>query len=274
MKKSIWTILVAIGLFAGCSEEEVRTYSEDVSGIFFQRLTSWTSEKVPVSYADSVKFSFTSSSEKITQTVYKVPVLITGKSVGYDRKIKLLVDEERTTAVLDKHYTINTDTLYVKANSCRCDVPVTLLRHPDLLTQTFRIVLKVEENENFKILVDEYKSSHDWTAKGTNLDATHFKIIFDEKYAEPNNWGTMYTFGDFSAAKYLLVNELMGWTAVDWQYVGVSGHKIGAAKAPYAALQMQKELQRLADAGEPLKDENGKYVQLPEPYDVDYSHYE
>lgn len=273
MKKSIWIIVATMGLFAGCTKEEVMTYSEDSDGIFFQKLVSWTAEKVPVSYADSLKLSFASSSVKVTQTICKVPVLITGKSVAYDRKIKIVVEEKNTTAILGKHYTIDTDTLYIKANTCRCEVPVTLLRHTDLLTQTFRITLKVEENENFKVVVDQYKSLHDWTAKGVYLDATRFKIIFDEKYAKPQYWEKMYTFGEFSATKYLLVNELMGWTSEDWKYVGFTGYKIGPAKAPYAARQMQNELQKRADSGKPLKDENGKYVQLPEPYEVDYSGY-
>lgn len=274
MKKNIWIILAVMGLAAGCSEEEVMTYSAGETGIFFQQLTSWTSENVPVSYSDSLKVSFASAAATVNQIVRKVPVLITGKAVNYDRKIKLTVDESNTTAILNKHYTINTDTLYIKANTCKCEVPVTLLRHHDLLTTTFRITLKVEENENFKILVGEYKNLHSWTAQGTNLDATRFKIIFDEKYAKPDGWEKMYTFGDFSAAKYLLVNRLMGWTDYDWKYVGYSGYKIGSGKAPYAALQMQKELQQLADSGDPLIDEYGNYVQLPEPYEVDYSRYE
>lgn len=274
MKRELYFVWVILLFCSGCHKEEVMTFSEDSAGIFFQRLAFSTMEGIPISYTDSLKVSFANAAENVTQRTYNVSALITGKAVDYDRKIKVVVDEERTTAVLGKHFTIDTDTLYIPANTCKCNVPVTLIRDPELLKVTFRITLKLMENENFRIIVDEYKSLHSWSATAGNLDATRFKIIFDEKYTEPGYWKNMDTFGAFSVAKYLLVNELMEWTADDWKNAGMSGQKIGSGKAPFAAILMQKELQKRADTGNPLKDENGQYVQLPDPYEVDYSRYQ
>ena len=260
--------------FTGCETEEVGVYSEGITGIFFQYLVSYTMDHTPISYADSMKYSFANANLGVEKAVRQVPVLITGNTAPYDRPIRVTIDEERTTAVRGTHFEIDTDTIYLPANSSRAYVPVTLIRHPDLLTRTLSVTLKLEENEHFKIMVDAYKSLHAWTAGGVKLDATRFRVIFTESYTLPDYWTYMTAFGEYSVKKYLFVNSLMGWTAEDWKEAGNAGAKIASGKANFVAGLMQKELQKMADQGEPLVDENGDYVQLPDPYQVDYSRFE
>jgi hypothetical protein len=40
---------------------------------------------------------------------------------------------------------------------------------------------------------------------------------------------------------------------------------------PFYARELQSELQRRADEGDPVYDEDGSYMQLPDAYRVDYS---
>ena len=40
---------------------------------------------------------------------------------------------------------------------------------------------------------------------------------------------------------------------------------------PFYAGELQKELQRLADAGTPLREDDGTLMQLPSPYNVNYN---
>ena len=61
----------------------------------------------------------------------------------------------------------------------------------------------------------------------------------------------------------------MGWTHLDWVNFNVPYGTMA-----YAAKLFRKELQALADAGTPVIDEDGSYMQLMPPYEVDYSAYE
>ena len=65
----------------------------------------------------------------------------------------------------------------------------------------------------------------------------------------------------------------MGWTVNDWSNAGSSGSKVALGKFDFAARVFQKHLQKMADAGTPVLDDDGSYIQLPAKYAVDYSQY-
>ena len=47
--------------------------------------------------------------------------------------------------------------------------------------------------------------------------------------------------------------------------------KVSKGRMPFYARELQSELQRRADEGDPVYDEDGSYMQLPDAYRVDYS---
>ena len=60
----------------------------------------------------------------------------------------------------------------------------------------------------------------------------------------------------------------------DWDEAGYSGAKISYGRFSFFALAVQNYFQEQADAGNPVRDSDGNYMQLAPAYAVDYSAYE
>ena len=65
-----------------------------------------------------------------------------------------------------------------------------------------------------------------------------------------------------------LINGFFGFTTTDWTW---ATGKVSKGRMPFYARELQSELQRRADEGDPVYDEDGSYMQLPDAYRVDYS---
>ena len=63
-------------------------------------------------------------------------------------------------------------------------------------------------------------------------------------------------------------NGFFGFTTTDWTW---ATGKVSKGRMPFYARELQSELQRRADEGDPVYDEDGSYMQLPDAYRVDYS---
>lgn len=61
---------------------------------------------------------------------------------------------------------------------------------------------------------------------------------------------------------------------IDWQYANYYGYKMQSARLPFFARTVRIYLQEQADAGNPVTDSDGKYMQLAPNYEVDYSDYQ
>ena len=81
-------------------------------------------------------------------------------------------------------------------------------------------------------------------------------------------------FGEWTPKKFVLINTVCGFTMSDWNSAGGTGAKIIYGRCGFFATMVQKYLQEQADAGTPVLDSDGKYMQLHPDYAVDYSRYE
>lgn len=276
MKYRIVLLTLLTGLLFSCTKQEIPVFSSDDHGVYFQYKSSYIYGTTIENYTDSLSYSFTSAAADATSIVLSVPVRTMGKVTDYDRPIKVVIDEENTTAIAGVHYEENLDTLYIPAGESSVYARIKFLRAEDLLEKTVRVGLKLEANEYFGLYIDEYKNTNSYTATGEMLDGTRFAFVVSETYTEPSYWtwfGGSY-FGAWTAKKYVTLNNVMGWTASDWSRAGGTGAKVVLGRFSFAATRFQEYLQEQADAGTPVIDVDGTYMQLPEPYQVDYSKYE
>ena len=97
-----------------------------------------------------------------------------------------------------------------------------------------------------------------------------------EMYTAPSYWNSFGDdyFGSWTPRKYVIVNTACGLTAADWANAGYAGAKVSLGRFSFFAVAVQKYLQEQADAGEPVLDSDGSYMQLAPAYAVDYSQYE
>ena len=260
-----------------CDKEEIPVFASNDAGIYFQRLTSAVYGSTTEYYSDSTDFSFAGMYAYYTSHVSYAPVLTMGKVVDYDRPFKVVVDMEESTAIEGIDFEIELDSLVIKAGTSNAVVPVRLLRTETLLEKSLKIVLRLQENEHFKCYLETYKNTNLYTAKGEQISGVRYVFTFNEMYTQPNFWKNYAEkdyFGEWTAKKYQVVNQVCGLTPIDWQYANYYGYKMQSARLPFFARTVRIYLQEQADAGNPVTDSDGKYMQLAPNYEVDYSDYQ
>ena len=269
--------LISFPFLWSCDKKEIPVFASDDAGIYFQRLTNAVYGSTTEYYGDSTDFSFAGTNAYYTSHVLYAPVLTMGKVVDYDRPFKVVVDMEETTAVEGKDFEIELDSLVIKAGTSKAEVPVRIIRTETLLEKTLKIVLRLQENEHFKCYLETYKNTNLYTAKGEQISGVRYVFTFNEMYTQPNFWKNYAEkdyFGEWTAKKYQVVNQVCGLTPIDWQYANYYGYKMQSARLPFFARTVRIYLQEQADAGNPVTDSDGKYLQLAPNYEVDYSDYQ
>ena len=269
--------LISFPFLWSCDKKEIPVFASDDAGIYFQRLTNAVYGSTTEYYGDSTDFSFAGTNAYYTSHVLYAPVLTMGKVVDYDRPFKVVVDMEETTAVEGKDFEIELDSLVIKAGTSKAEVPVRIIRTETLLEKTLKIVLRLQENEHFKCYLETYKNTNLYTAKGEQISGVRYVFTFNEMYTQPNFWKNYAEkdyFGEWTAKKYQVVNQVCGLTPIDWLYANYYGYKMQSARLPFFARTVRIYLQEQADAGNPVTDSDGKYMQLAPNYEVDYSDYQ
>ena len=269
--------LISFPFLWSCDKKEIPVFASDDAGIYFQRLTNAVYGSTTEYYGDSTDFSFAGTNAYYTSHVLYAPVLTMGKVVDYDRPFKVVVEMEETTAVEGKDFEIELDSLVIKAGTSKAEVPVRIIRTETLLEKTLKIVLRLQENEHFKCYLETYKNTNLYTAKGEQISGVRYVFTFNEMYTQPNFWKNYAEkdyFGEWTAKKYQVVNQVCGLTPIDWRYANYYGYKMQSARLPFFARTVRIYLQEQADAGNPVTDSDGKYMQLAPNYEVDYSDYQ
>ena len=269
--------LISFPFLWSCDKKEIPVFASDDAGIYFQRLTNAVYGSTTEYYGDSTDFSFAGTNAYYTSHVLYAPVLTMGKVVDYDRPFKVVVDMEETTAVEGKDFEIELDSLVIKAGTSKAEVPVRIIRTETLLEKTLKIVLRLQENEHFTCSLETYKNTNLYTAKGEQISGVRYVFTFNEMYTQPNFWKNYAEkdyFGEWTAKKYQVVNQVCGLTPIDWRYANYYGYKMQSARLPFFARTVRIYLQEQADAGNPVTDSDGKYMQLAPNYEVDYSDYQ
>lgn len=265
--------LAVTGLLAlaSCSEEEFMTYEGNRAGIYLQRVSTTDINGTPLGFTDSLTISFASYAATYKEYPVVVPVCIMGDVVDYDRPFKMEVDKEKTTAIEGEEYEFSDTACYIPAGKTKQNVKLILKRSDRIAKETARLVFSIKDNENFTVELESYKNVTDWKTQGKELCGTSYKIIFSDKYAV-TTWWELYGqtfYGTWSVRKEKLLNEIMGWTHADWERWKVAYGQMG-----FGAKKFRKHLQEQADNGTPVKEEDGSFMQLMPPYQVDYSKYE
>jgi len=181
MKKYILILLVFASLFS-CNEDELLKYE---SGNFLNF--------VQHSERDSVELSFFFHPG---EDVIRVPIelALTGKLLTEGKEFRLSIDESSTATADDFEFE---DKLVFKANKSVDTVYMNVKKSLKLANDTCKLVLRIEENENFKVGVKEYLTR---------------KIYFTSVVSKPEWWNKEITeiyLGEFSAAKFLLFCEVL-----------------------------------------------------------------
>ena len=269
MKKIISTavVLLAVFLFGACSQEDFTSFDGEKAGIYMQRVYTTDINGTPISFTDSVVVTFANYKSDTEKLRLYVPVKIMGDVKDYDRKFNLRVNKELSTGVEGVDYEFRDTACYIPAGMTSTNVFFYIKKTDKLEKQAVRLVFQLTDNENFTAELNSYKSTVKWSDTGKQLCGTHYKVIFNNIWTIPTYWGWYGDsyFGTWTVAKEKVVNSVMGYEHSDWD------SKVKYGTLPYIAKKTQKYLQEQANAGTPVRDEDGSYMQLVGSYRIDYS---
>lgn len=258
-----------------CQNEEIDTFETDDSMVYFQKV-GYTTSAGGEGYSNSTSFSFVGYNEKLTKVTFNGELHTMGKVRDYDRPVKVVVDEEKTTMIKGTDYEVDLDTVKIHAGQAVAKINVVFLRNPRFREKAETLVLKLLPNEHFQVL-EKYKTSNSYSASSDDtLDGSVYSFKIDEVYSCPASWATLNAnkyFGTWTATKFIFINKELGFELSDWTWINGAGSKITAGRMPYFAIKLQKILQAAADEGNPVYDEDGEFMQLGDSYRVDYSKY-
>ena len=272
-------ILFVLGLSAvlgACEKKDIEVFTTDDAGIYFQLIKGYYGTTTEI-YTDSLDYSFASLPASMKDVILPATVRTMGKVADYDRPFKVVVDKEGTTAIEGVHYEIDLDSVVVPAGKSSANVNVRFFRTDDLMEKSVRLALRLEDNEHFKCYFSEYKNMNIYSSTGVLIHGDSFSFTLSEMYTIPWYWRVIIEtdyFGVWTPKKFVVINLVCGFTMDDWNNAGGTGAKIIYGRCGFFATMVQKYLQEQADAGTPVVDSDGKYMQLDSDYAVDYSRYE
>lgn len=256
---------------SSCSSDDLDTYSGIDAGIFIQEVSRTDINGNPHEYRDEIERSFSNYSEDITYVYERINIRTIGKTKNYDRPFVVEVIPEETNAVEGEDFDLSENESVIKAGESTARYNVKLLRTPRLRHEKLQITLRIVPNEHFSVPITELKNSASWSDDGEMLPTDRYKIIFSEEYVLPWPWGDVYFpqfFGTYTVSKLMVINNVMGWTFSSW-----SDGTVAYGKLDFVADQTRRYLQKMADAGTPVLDEDGSYMQLASKYLVNYQAY-
>ena len=214
-------ILVAICVFAACSEDKFTTYDSTRYLYFAKGIT-----------ADSITESFFFYPDETTHDI-RLELLFAGDPVTENMTYRIEVDESLTTAVKGTDFDFESERIW-QAGEERDTLVLKLIKTAKLDNQMFRVVLKVSPTTDFEI--------------GPTKNARSQRIAFTSKAIAPAWWDAhiaRYYLGDYSDAKYAEFIEATGISDMT---------NFGPTELRYYALKLKYHLLKLKNNGTPVMD--------------------
>ncbi len=191
MKKIyVWMGLLAL-LFAACQENELDRYEGEGAVYFQASASSWISE------ADSIVCSF-AGKEEDAMTV-KLLVNLLGNPVEKDRKVKIEIDKELTTAKEGVHYAPLAVEYTLPAGSMQMEIPVEVYnKDVKLEEEAVQLAVRLLPSDDLQLGI----------AKRTSL-----RLLISNIMLKPYYWEDFYLdydFGTYSKVKHEIFIRILG----------------------------------------------------------------
>lgn len=247
-------------------EKEMMNY-KGIEGIYFavQYGPSYGNERT-WAYQPASDIEFVKLAEN--ETTYLVKVMVTGAVKDYDRKFKVEINPDSTTAVLGVHYKALPEGLIIPAHATSATVPVTLKRAADLEKETKKVGLRLVANENFGLSFPEWDAIPSYsTSSGPitkKFDASLHTIRVNDFMVKPAIWiGSIQEgnreagfWGVFSRKKIELICKVMDLTYADFG----STTTMPSVRSGLVATECSRYLIERFNAGDPVLEDDGRLM--------------
>ncbi|WP_181182496.1 DUF4843 domain-containing protein [Sphingobacterium lumbrici] len=251
--KKILLLIACITLLVGCKEDLLDTYSGTPS-IYF-----------PEAEANNQKqFSFGYLSSYVQDSVFKFPVIATGKSVNYDRPYHLRVAESSMVEGVDYNF-LNKD-FVIAANTLTDTVSIQVLRSENMRVAELRLALMLEPNDFFGTEVN-YRDVEIGMQPVRRYYTQMFLFVDDiigapwfwDKLKNTNNAIIFGYLGDYSAKKLQL---MIGRYNLDADVITAENFMPPTLNILAWGFGMQAYLNEMSINGTPILEANGQPMKM------------
>ncbi|RBL89173.1 DUF4843 domain-containing protein [Chitinophaga flava] len=201
--KAIHYLLGAVVLYAlaACKKDTLDTW-KGTDDIYFENSIV---EDAKRQKSDSIDIFFIFAPASTTDSVLRIPVKTMGAPVPYDRTFKIGLDS--STAVAGKHFDALPEAFVMRANRIVDTVQVRLHRTPDMIAETFVLMLNLKPNEYFTTYMDRFMLNN---SANSFRRCTSLRIRVNDVLSRPKTWWD-YMFSTFSRKKFQLICSVTGY---------------------------------------------------------------
>lgn len=194
MKKTIIFIQIisALLLISSCTKNDVIDFTGDNMVHFYERYLYLGYDE---RRTEEIIYSFAVKPSTLNEDNVNIKIRLQGRVADFDRSVKVGYIPDSTTATEGTHFKLNNGT--IKAGEYEGILPVTVYRTTDMKQNSFKIKLKIEDNNDFKAGV---------------IEERYISVILSDILMKPTNWPQWYGFGEYSINKYKFVIDVLGIT--------------------------------------------------------------
>jgi hypothetical protein len=246
MNKNVYImalLLLCSSSFMAC-KKDLKTY-DGLSGIYFVKAV----DRVSYVGVDSTVVSFAYAKSTVKDSIMKLVVGVSGRPENKDRSFKLTINPA-STAIASQHYEIMNPDFIIPANKLQDTLKIKLKRTISMLTQTYLLKLRLENNENFDTPMQDRIIN---SVTGKKLSFVNHTIWINDIIVKPKTWMEAYL-GDFSRKKLFLLAEV-----AEIKDLGVLDDLSATpfTKILYYGSFMQRYLNEMKAAGKTIYEDNG-----------------
>lgn len=236
-------LLLCSSSFMAC-KKDLKTY-DGLSGIYFVKAV----DRGSYIGVDTTLISFAYAKSTVKDSIMKLVVGVSGRPADKDRSFKLSINPA-STAIAGQHYEILNPDFIIPANKLQDTLRIKLKRTTSMLTQTYLLKIKLENNENFDTPMQDRIIN---TATGKKLSFVNHTIWINDIIVKPKMWMEAYL-GDFSRKKLFLLAEV-----AEIKDIGVLDDSALTpfTKVLYYGSFMQRYLNEMKAAGKTVYEDNG-----------------
>lgn len=245
--------LLALGLFSSCKKETLTTYNTEDNIYFKYTVTN--------NFIDTANFSFGYSPLTTQDSLFKIPVFVTGSLSDHDRVYNIGVVADSTTAIEGTNYVLPSPAI-VRAGMLVDTLTIKFIRAANLQQGARTLKIRLEPSEELKTDVTSFA-----TNVTGELNILNFRFNITDNIGPGNYWTGIFQayFGNFSVKKVRLINSVAGMP-LDYYTTGWLTDLNLNARATTWAIFVTRYLSDQKAAGNTILDEDGTEMMMGVAY--------
>lgn len=251
--QNIGLSLLVLGLFSSCKKEKLMTYNTENNIYFKYTVTN--------NFIDTANFSFGYAPLSVQDSVFRIPVFVTGPPADHDRVYNVIAVPDSSTAVAGTNYVLPSPALF-RAGRVVDTLTIKFLRAANLQQGAKKLYLRLQPSDELKTGITSFA-----TNIVGELNILNFRFNITDDIGPGNYWTGVFQpyFGTFSVKKVRLINSIAGMP-LDYYTTGWLTDLNLNARATTWAIFMTRYLADQKTAGNTILDEDGTEMMMGVAY--------